>query len=330
MPCGSGMTVAQLRIAVKAKQPNVAVSKLNKPALLAFYEGRKKNAPKIPKMTKAVKAKGATLSKAKKAPPIPAPLKAPALPAPSASMKASDAKKNRKPDALPAHLTMMIRKMATDSSAQDNEKPHIALQRLMDKELKWAIRVHEQIHSSEIPQSFAHRLILLTDADNSLRGKYGAPKPEMLRSVVTDYIKLHRFGCAIRKRIRTIHDEYEREITALEWKHKAKLDDYYLLASHSNPINKKLFVTVQKINHFFNPLHAYLALNHEAGTAKARKEKSKFPRLEEESFKRGYNHHHCEFEEELIDKYKVPGKTQLLASNNYNDKHHQFKAIGKV
>lgn len=123
MPCGSGMTVAQLKVAVKKKQPNVAVSKLTKPALLAFYEGRKKSAPTIPKMTKAVKAKVTGYSKPKaKAPPIPAPLKAPALPPLSASMKASDAKKNRKPDALPAHLSMMIRKMATDSSAGSHAK----------------------------------------------------------------------------------------------------------------------------------------------------------------------------------------------------------------
>ena len=88
-PCGSRMTVAQLRVAVKAKQPNLAVSRLNKTDLLDFYEGKKKMNPVIPKsgpaLVKSLTAKSkAAMASGKKAPPkapkIPAPLKAPPLP----------------------------------------------------------------------------------------------------------------------------------------------------------------------------------------------------------------------------------------------------------
>lgn len=88
-PCGSRMTVAQLRVAVKAKQPNLAVSRLNKTELLDFYEGKKKMNPKIPKsgpaLIKNLTAKSkAAMASSKKAPPkapkIPSPLKAPPVP----------------------------------------------------------------------------------------------------------------------------------------------------------------------------------------------------------------------------------------------------------
>lgn len=115
MPCGSGLNVTQLRTAVKKKQPNVAVSKLNKTQLLAFYEGRKSKAPTIPKLPKAVRDKAktykATPAKATpvKAPPIPAPLKAPPLPPLSKSMLISDANKKlvllrAKNEKIKAHL----------------------------------------------------------------------------------------------------------------------------------------------------------------------------------------------------------------------------------
>tara|TARA_R110002074_G_scaffold194563_1_gene360632 strand:+ start:35 stop:802 length:768 start_codon:yes stop_codon:yes gene_type:complete len=83
------MTVAQLRVAVKAKQPNLAVSRLNKNQLLDFYEGKKKMNPVIPKsgpaLVKSLTAKSkAAMASGKKAPPkapkIPAPLKAPPVP----------------------------------------------------------------------------------------------------------------------------------------------------------------------------------------------------------------------------------------------------------
>ena len=88
-PCGSRMNVAQLRVAVKAKQPNLAVSRLNKTQLLDFYEGKKKMNPVIPKsgpaLVKSLTAKSkAAMASGKKAPPkapkIPAPLKAPPSP----------------------------------------------------------------------------------------------------------------------------------------------------------------------------------------------------------------------------------------------------------
>jgi hypothetical protein len=331
MPCGSGMTVAQLRVAVKKKQPNVAVSKLTKPALLAFYEGRKKSAPTIPKMTKAVKAKGATLSKAKKAPPIPAPLKAPPLPAPSARMKASDAKKNRKPDALPAHLTMMIRKMATDSSKKEaDDNPVIRLEKMVNKELKWASHTSHDIRNAKPPNSFAQRLIKLTNDVHSLTGKYRPAKPEELGDVIRDYIKLHRMGNAIYKKISTIHDKFEREIHQYRYKHKDKLADYYVTdyAQLTNLRNRlpeyyRIRFAKDQIAHFYTPLIAYLRLD---------KLSEEYPILRREAFKRGYNHHQGKFNTDLIDKYKVPGKKKLLEFNNYKDveNHSWMKSIGNV
>jgi hypothetical protein len=52
--CGSKMTVAQLKVAVKEKFPKLAVSKLNKSALLDYFEGRKRPNPKFPKLAPAI------------------------------------------------------------------------------------------------------------------------------------------------------------------------------------------------------------------------------------------------------------------------------------
>lgn len=52
--CGSKMTVAQLKVAVKAKFPKLAVSKLNKTTLLDYLEGRKRANPKFPKLSPAI------------------------------------------------------------------------------------------------------------------------------------------------------------------------------------------------------------------------------------------------------------------------------------
>ena len=127
-PCGSRMTVAQLRVAVKAKQPNLAVSRLNKTQLLDFYEGKKKMNPVIPKSGPALvknltaKSKSAMASGKKaspKAPKIPAPLKAPPLP-PMPPKKASTKMASagggsapKKAEQLPAHIIKNIREMGT-------------------------------------------------------------------------------------------------------------------------------------------------------------------------------------------------------------------------
>ncbi len=133
-PCGSRMNVAQLRVAVKAKQPNLAVSRLNKTQLLDFYEGKKKMNPVIPKsgpaLVKSLTAKSkAAMASGKKAPPkapkIPAPLKAPPLP-PMPPKKASTKMATagggtapKKPEQLPAHIMMNIRQMGSGLAKKD-------------------------------------------------------------------------------------------------------------------------------------------------------------------------------------------------------------------
>ena len=76
MPCGSKLNVKELRVAVKAKQPNLAVSKMNKPELLDFYEGRRSKAPAIPhidaKKTEKYTRRSLKAIAKKAAPPIPA------------------------------------------------------------------------------------------------------------------------------------------------------------------------------------------------------------------------------------------------------------------
>lgn len=75
MPCGSKLNVKELRVAVKAKQPNLAVSKMNKPELLDFYEGRRSKAPAIPpidaKKTEKYTRRSLKAIAKRAAPPIP-------------------------------------------------------------------------------------------------------------------------------------------------------------------------------------------------------------------------------------------------------------------
>lgn len=49
MPCGSRINVPELRKLVKMKQPNLAVSRMTRPLLLEYYEGKVKDSPVIPK-----------------------------------------------------------------------------------------------------------------------------------------------------------------------------------------------------------------------------------------------------------------------------------------
>lgn len=75
-------TVPELRKLVKEKQPNLAVSRMNKSQLLAFHNGSTRNAPVIPKggkeTMKVLKKKSLkAIADKKKAPPVPPALNKP-------------------------------------------------------------------------------------------------------------------------------------------------------------------------------------------------------------------------------------------------------------
>ena len=283
MVCGSGMNVAQLRAAVKKKQPNLAVSRLNKPALLAFYEGRKKSNPVIPKsgpvLVKKLTAK-ANKSIASKAPKIPPPLKAPKLPP-------MPPKKRTTPD-LPMDVIGMIRKMATDSSRNDQyqkENPHIKLQAIMTAYEKWFKKQHDKIFNDKSPNSFTgreKRLVAVVDKKKNYE-KY-------TKQMIQEYITLHQMGCKLVKPIEKEHQKMTLELIAFENKNDKYLESWNTGAKNDIPHYKKLFETKNIINAYYADTRKYL------GLVNIHNNDMKFDALNDLATDIGYNRRQCKWD----------------------------------
>ena len=145
--CGSKMTVAQLKVAVKAKFPKLAVSKLNKPALLDYLEGRKQANPKFPKLAPAIVKK---LDASKKAGFGNTPKVAALLKGVKAGMAAKKATPVPKKENVPTGLMMKIRKDATDSIRKEVMGPFMTLRAKVERQIKDAIsQVSEHVQDFE-------------------------------------------------------------------------------------------------------------------------------------------------------------------------------------
>ena len=206
--CGSKMTVAQLKVAVKAKFPKLAVSKLNKPALLDYLEGRKRANPKFPKLAPAIVKK---LDASKKAgfgntPKVAALVKgvkagisakkvSTMIDSVKAGMAAKKATPAPKKDNLPFHLMMNIRKMATDSSRNDKENPEHLILKEQQSILKYIKDKKASIvNDGETKGSFTQlRRDLENNIDTSV-GRYVRARQGMKPKILADYIKLHKMG----------------------------------------------------------------------------------------------------------------------------------------
>ena len=300
--CGSKMTVAQLKVAVKAKFPKLAVSKLNKPALLDYFEGRKRANPKFPKLAPAIVKK---LDASKKAgfgntPKVAALVKGvkagisakkvstmiDSVKTGIAAKKATPVPKKATPvpkkDNLPFHLMMNIRKMATDSSKQDNEKPYIKLQQMFDTRLAFWTKVNKEILDDTSPNSFASREKRLVVDERKQRYK-----KRYTKQLVREYIALHQMGCKINKKYFDLFWAQEATISAYKFKHKANLVHFENGSQNNNPIYKALFDTKQQILHQYAPIAHYTALKIVNDW--------KFEALKDASWKMGYNSNNCEW-----------------------------------
>lgn len=300
--CGSKMTVPQLKVAVKAKFPKLAVSKLNKPALLDYFEGRKRANPKFPKLAPAIVKK---LDASKKAgfgntPKVAALVKGvkagisakkvstmiDSVKTGMAAKKATPVPKKATPvpkkDNLPFHLMMNIRKMATDSSKQDNEKPYIKLQQMFDTRLAFWTKVNKEILDDTSPNSFASREKRLVVDERKQRYK-----KRYTKQLVREYIALHQMGCKINKKYFDLFWAQEATISAYKFKHKANLVHFENGSQNNNPIYKALFDTKQQILHQYAPIAHYTALKIVNDW--------KFEALKDASWKMGYNSNNCEW-----------------------------------
>ena len=300
--CGSKMTVPQLKVAVKAKFPKLAVSKLNKPALLDYFEGRKRANPKFPKLAPAIVKK---LDASKKAgfgntPKVAALVKGvkagisakkvstmiDSVKTGIAAKKATPVPKKATPvpkkDNLPFHLMMNIRKMATDSSKQDNEKPYIKLQPMFDTRLAFWTKVNKEILDDTSPNSFASREKRLVVDERKQRYK-----KRYTKQLVREYIALHQMGCKINKKYFDLFWAQEATISAYKFKHKANLVHFENGSQNNNPIYKALFDTKQQILHQYAPIAHYTALKIVNDW--------KFEALKDASWKMGYNSNNCEW-----------------------------------
>lgn len=300
--CGSKMTVPQLKVAVKAKFPKLAVSKLNKPALLDYFEGRKRANPKFPKLAPAIVKK---LDASKKAgfgntPKVAALVKGvkagisakkvstmiDSVKTGIAAKKATPVPKKATPvpkkDNLPFHLMMNIRKMATDSSKQDNEKPYIKLQQMFDTRLAFWTKVNKEILDDTSPNSFASREKRLVVDERKQRYK-----KRYTKQLVREYIALHQMGCKINKKYFDLFWAQEATISAYKFKHKANLVHFENGSQNNNPIYKALFDTKQQILHQYAPIAHYTALKIVNDW--------KFEALKDASWKMGYNSNNCEW-----------------------------------
>lgn len=168
--CGSKMTVAQLKVAVKAKFPKLAVSKLNKPALLDYFEGRKRANPKFPKLAPAIVKK---LDASKKAgfgntPKVAALVKGvkagisakkvstmiDSVKTGIAAKKATPVPKKATPvpkkENVPTGLMMKIRKDATDAIRNEVMGPFMTLRAKVEREIKDAVsQISEYVQEFE-------------------------------------------------------------------------------------------------------------------------------------------------------------------------------------
>mgnify|MGYP003675882187 CR=1 FL=1 len=145
--CGSKMTVAQLKVAVKAKFPKLAVSKLNKPALLDYLEGRKRANPKFAKLAPAIVKK---LDASKKAGFGNTPKVAALLKGVKAGMAAKKATPVPKKENVPTGLMMKIRKDATDSIRKEVMGPFMTLRAKVERQIKDAVsQVSEYVQDFE-------------------------------------------------------------------------------------------------------------------------------------------------------------------------------------
>ena len=300
--CGSKMTVPQLKVAVKAKFPKLAVSKLNKPALLDYFEGRKRANPKFPKLAPAIVKKldaskkagfGNTPKVAALVKDVKAGISAKKVSTMIDSVKTGMAAKKATPvpkkatpvpkkDNLPFHLMMNIRKMATDSSKQDNEKPYIKLQQMFDTRLAFWTKVNKEILDDTSPNSFASREKRLIVDERKQRYKKIYTK-----QLVREYSALHQMGCKINKKYFDLFWAQEATISAYKFKHKANLVHFENGSQNNNPIYKALFDTKQQILHQYAPIAHYTALKIVNDW--------KFEALKDASWKMGYNSNNCEW-----------------------------------
>ena len=300
--CGSKMTVAQLKVAVKAKFPKLAVSKLNKPALLDYFEGRKRANPKFPKLAPAIVKKldaskkagfGNTPKVAALVKDVKAGISAKKVSTMIDSVKTGIAAKKATPvpkkatpvpkkDNLPFHLMMNIRKMATDSSKQDNEKPYIKLQQMFDTRLAFWTKVNKEILDDTSPNSFASRekRLVVDERKQRYNKRY-------TKQLVREYIALHQMGCKINKKYFDLFWAQEATISAYKFKHKANLVHFENGSQNNNPIYKALFDTKQQILHQYAPIAHYTALKIVNDW--------KFEALKDASWKMGYNSNNCEW-----------------------------------
>ena len=235
----------------------------NTPKVAALVKGVKAgiSAKKVSTMIDSVK----TGMAAKKATPIPKK----ATPVP-------------KKDNLPFHLMMNIRKMATDSSKQDNEKPYIKLQQMFDTRLAFWTKVNKEILDDTSPNSFASREKRLVVDERKQRYK-----KRYTKQLVREYIALHQMGCKINKKYFDLFWAQEATISAYKFKHKANLVHFENGSQNNNPIYKALFDTKQQILHQYAPIAHYTALKIVNDW--------KFEALKDASWKMGYNSNNCEW-----------------------------------